>query len=309
MRLLHLRLCMLVVSAGFAPAATAHVGNSTADAPLILTGNVDAWIAMNIAILSCLYAAGMVRLRREAPRSPGIPVWQAACFSAGLAVLSIALLSPLDTLSEELFFMHMVQHELLMLAAAPLLVAGRPLAVFIWAFRTAWRRRIARLLKAGVIQRIGRALTRPLVAWSLQALMVWIWHVPRLFQASLSDDAVHTAQHLGFLLSALLFWSSLIGPYSRLRYGGAVLSVLCTAIHTGVLGALLTFSPRAWYPVYAGSTEEWGMTLLEDQQLGGLIMWVPAGFVFVFAGLAFAAKAIAPQRDISPQAISEPVQA
>ena len=70
--------------------------------------------------------------------------------------------------------------------------------------------------------------------------------------------------------------------------------LLTSAIHTGMLGALLTFSPRAWYPAYAGKTEQWGLTLLQDQQLGGLIMWVPAGFVFIFAGLLLTARLLSP---------------
>jgi cytochrome c oxidase assembly factor CtaG len=187
-----------------------------------------------------------------------------------------------------------VQHELLLLLAAPLLVAGRPLAVFVWTFPSGGRKRIGRIVNSAFIRWPWRALNQPLAAWTIHALVLWAWHFPSLFQASLDDEGVHTLQHLSFFASALLFWSSLIGAHSQWQRGSAVLSILTTAIHTGMLGALLTFSTTLWYPAYSDTTLRWGYTALEDQQLGGLIMWVPAGFLFVFVGLAFAARILVP---------------
>lgn len=269
---------------------------------LSLAWHLDAWIVAGLFLSAWLYGAGVQRLWHEARANAGIPRWRAGLYCAGLASLIVALLSPVDTLGEELFSMHMVQHELMMLIAAPLLVAGRPLAAFIWAFPLNWRKRIGRAVRQGAVQRTWGVLVQPSVAWLLHALILWAWHFPALFQAGLANEDVHTLQHLSFLVSALLFWSSLVGP-SRMRQGSAVLYVLTTAIHTGILGALLTFSPRVWYPVYAGRTEAWGLTALEDQQLGGLIMWVPAGFVFVIAGLIFAARAIGEERSSTQPAL------
>jgi len=235
-----------------------------------------------------LYAAGVQQIGLATRRAARLWAWRMACFYGGLIVLAAALLSPLDALGKSLFSIHMLQHELLMLAAAPLLVAGRPLAAFIWAFPPAARLRIARLIGMRVVRGPWTVMMRPLFAWSMHALLLWGWHVPVLFEAGLANDALHSVQHLCFLLSALLFWASLAGPR-------AVLYLLTTAIHTGILGALLTFSPRPWYPAYVGQIDGWGLTALEDQQLGGLIMWVPAGFVFVCAGLAFAARVITAQ--------------
>ncbi|RJF95945.1 cytochrome c oxidase assembly protein [Noviherbaspirillum saxi] len=265
---------------------------------LCLVWRIDAYIAVGLFLASWLYALGVFRLWREARSGAGISYQRAACYFSGLAVLIIALLSPVDVVADDLFSMHMVQHELLMLAAAPLLVAGKPLAAFIWAFPPAMRGAIAVTLQAGPVGRIWRVLHQPLFAWSQHVLVLWSWHSPSLFQAGVESAAMHTAQHVSFLLSSLLFWSSLSGSASQLHRGGAVLYVLTTAIHTGMLGALLTFSPRSWYPVYAGRSTEWGLTLLEDQQLGGLIMWVPAGFAFVIAGLAYAVQLIAPHRPV-----------
>jgi putative membrane protein len=149
-------------------------------------------------------------------------------------------------------------------------------------------------------------MSQPFGAWWLHGLALWIWHVPVWFQAAAADPWIHSLQHLSFLASALLFWNALIGNHAqasagsarpsqaRMRGGKAVLYLLSTAIHTGVLGALLTFSPYLWFPLYREKTERWGLSALEDQQLGGLIMWVPAGMLFVLAGLFFAAQAIFP---------------
>jgi cytochrome c oxidase assembly factor CtaG len=133
-------------------------------------------------------------------------------------------------------------------------------------------------------------LTLPFVAWLIHAIALWTWHMPVLFEAVLHNELVHTAQHLSFLLSALLFWWALIhGRQGWMGYGAAVLYVFTTSLHSGLLGALLTFSRSVWYPSYLGLTNSWGLTPLEDQQLGGLIMWIPAGVLYAFAGLALVA--------------------
>lgn len=267
---------------------------------------IDAWIIASLLLTSWLYAAGTSRLWRDAQRGAGIAVSHVAYFCIGIAVLIIALLSPVDTLGEALFAMHMVQHELMMLVAAPLLVVARPLAAFIWAFPATARQRIGRMINLRAVRKTWRMLNQPMTAWSLHSVILWAWHFPTLFQSGLANETIHTVQHVSFLLSALLFWSSLIGPAARLRSGNGILYLLTSAIHTGMLGALLTFSPRAWYPAYAGKTEQWGLTALEDQQLGGLIMWVPAGFVFIFAGLLLTSRMLSPEQGRAASALTQP---
>jgi putative membrane protein len=133
-------------------------------------------------------------------------------------------------------------------------------------------------------------LTRPLVAWTLHAVALWGWHVPAFFQATLVDRTVHNFQHISFFVTALLFWSSLFGARSREANGAAVLYLFTTMVHSSVLGALLTFASRPWYPAYLETAPLWGFTALEDQQLGGLIMWVPASLVYVAVGLSLLAR-------------------
>jgi cytochrome c oxidase assembly factor CtaG len=114
-----------------------------------------------------------------------------------------------------------------------------------------------------------------------------MWHIPALYQATLDNELIHALQHICFLGTAVLFWWTLIhGSYGRLGYGVAFLYVFTTAVHTSVLGALMTFAQRIWYPIYDGRTAPWHLTPLQDQQLGGLIMWIPSGTVFLVVGLA-----------------------
>jgi cytochrome c oxidase assembly factor CtaG len=126
-----------------------------------------------------------------------------------------------------------------------------------------------------------------MVAWVIHVAILWAWHLPSLYQATLQDEFIHALQHVCFLFSALLFWWALIqGRTAALRYGVAVLYVFTSALQSGLLGALITFARTVWYPAYEQTAPAWGLTPLEDQQLGGLIMWVPACAMYIVAGLA-----------------------
>lgn len=261
--------------------AAAHV-NETADPDVSsLAWNADPWLIAALLATAALYAIGLKNLRDGNTRT-NLRQWRALAFFGGWLALLAALVSPLDALGSMLFSAHMFQHELLMLVAAPLLVLGKPLAVFVWGLPMPWRRAIARPFRSDFWQGLWHELTKPLAAWVIHAIVLWGWHAPLLFQASLRNNTIHELQHASFLLSALLFWWALLRGRTRLT---AVLYLLTTMIHTGVLGALLTFAPEPWYPAYLTTTAAWGFSPLEDQQLGGLIMWVPAGFVLMLAGL------------------------
>jgi cytochrome c oxidase assembly factor CtaG len=244
-------------------------------------------VVASLVLMAGLFAVGLWRLRRETSGRRFPRLWEQLCFFGGWFALFIALVSPLHAWGSVLFSAHMTQHEVLMLVAAPLLVLGRPLVVFLWAFPVDVSRRIGNIAKIRAVSRAWHFLTMPLVAWLVHAVALWTWHVPVLFEAVLHNEWVHTSQHLSFLLSALLFWWALIhGPQGAMGYGAAVLYLFTTSIHSGALGALLTVAGSVWYPSYIGLTSSWGLTPLEDQQLGGLIMWIPAGLVYVIAGLA-----------------------
>lgn len=251
----------------------------------------EPWVTLPLLLTGALYLIGLRRLWSSAGTGAGLRRTQALCYGAGWLTAAAALVTPIDTLGSELFWVHMVQHELLMLVAAPLLVLGRPLPAWLWALPARWRRPVARPFNhAGWLQ-VWRALGSPFGAWLLHALVVWVWHVPLLFEAAVRHEPVHVLQHLSFLASALLFWWSVLRqPGMRSHAPAALLSVFTTGIHTAVLGALLTFSSVPWYPVYAASAAALGMDPLEDQQLGGLVMWVPGGLAYLAATLALAAR-------------------
>jgi cytochrome c oxidase assembly factor CtaG len=267
--------------------ALAHEGKPHTWHDLARAWSFDPGVVVPLALSGALYWLGVRRMWREGGVGRGVRRWEAWCYAGGWLALFVALVSPLHPWGRVLFSAHMTQHEVLMLVAAPLLVLGRPVAPFLRALPLVWARRLSGVTKRAWWLRAWRALTNPLAAWVIHAVALWVWHVPSLFQAVLEYEWVHTLQHLSFFLSALLFWWAIMhGGRGAVGYGAAVLYLFTTALHSGLLGALITFAQAVWYPAYARTTETWGMTPLEDQQLGGLIMWIPAGLVYVCAGLA-----------------------
>ncbi len=264
----------------FLPAlAIAHAGKPLEPHDLPFAWELDWGVIVPLLVSALLYSVGSRRHR-------GLTVREKLCFWAGWLSLGLALVSPLHPLGEVLFSAHMVQHEILMVVAAPLLVLSRPLITFLWAFPLSWRRALGQASKRNAVRSVWLAATAPLAAWCFHAAAIWVWHAPFLFQATLRSDWAHAAQHVSFLSSALLFWWALFYAHGRKAYGSGVLYIFTTAAHTGILGALLTLAPHLWYPAYATRTQAWGVSPLEDQQIGGLIMWVPASLVYLAAGLA-----------------------
>jgi putative membrane protein len=246
----------------------------------------DPWSLVPLLLTLCLYVAGLVLLWRKAGSGRGIGKWQAASFAAGWLVLALALQSPLHFWGERVFSAHMVEHEIVMVVAAPLLVLSRPLIPFLWSVPIAWRRRLGGVRRLRGFRPCWNALTGPVCAWVVHAVVLWIWHIPVLFRAALASEAVHAAQHVTFLGAALLYWWSLLCRREEADMPGAgVVSLFATTIQTGLLGALLTFSITPRFGSDPRFTALCGLSPLEDQQLAGLIMWVPAGLGYVAAAL------------------------
>jgi cytochrome c oxidase assembly factor CtaG len=269
--------CLLFLFA--ARAVWPHAGEPLEPHDLWQAWTWDPLIVAFLALSAGAYLTGASRAR-------GIARWEAVCFWAGWMTLFLALLSPLHPMGEVLFSAHMAQHELIMAVAAPLLVLGRPLVPFLWSVPEHVRRRAGAAPRRPWFAWLWARVANPFGAWAIHFLALWAWHIPALFQATIASDLVHAAQHISFLGSALLFWWALIrGHGAQRRYGAAVFYIFTTAVHTSILGAWLTFAPSVWYPAYSTTTPAWGLTPLEDQQLGGLIMWVPAGLTYLVAAL------------------------
>jgi putative membrane protein len=247
------------------------------------------FIVIPLLVTAALYGLGATKMLRRAG-SWKSSRWPILWFALGLLSLVIALDSPLHEFGEQLFWVHMTQHEILMLISAPLLVLGRPLLPFLWALPPAWRETAARFGRSRPFKSGWQVVSAPLSAWLLSTLGLWIWHIPWLFDRTLHSDWIHAAQHTTFLVSALLFWWPLVNRTPLLGYGGGLAYVFTTILHTSVLGALLTFAQRPWYSSYVTTSPGWHLTALEDQQLGGLIMWIPAGTLLLIVALVLLVK-------------------
>ena len=243
----------------------------------------DAWVVGPLLVSLAWYATGYLRLRARSTMAVAHRA-SAGWFLAGWLVLAAALVTPLHEAGERSFAAHMLEHELLMLAAAPLLVLSRPLGIALWAFPHAARQALGALGRG--ISSPWRALTAPVTATVLQAVALWLWHAPRLFDLALASPGWHVVQHLSFLITALLFWWAVLHGRER-RVGVSVGCLFFTATVSGALGALMAFSSSPWYAGYASSgLDAFGLTPAEDQQLAGLLMWIPGGLVHAIAALA-----------------------
>lgn len=256
----------------------------------------DPWVLWPLALSAIFYVCGTTRLWRRAGLGRGIRPWQACGYASGWLVLAAALLSPLHWTFEHLFALHMAEHELIMAVAAPLIALSCPVGAFLWALPGRGRLGFAHVLSSGALRAGWKFVTRPHVATILHGVAIWAWHLPPAFDGAILDVTLHRLQHVSFLVTALIFWWSLM---RRANPGTAAGHLFITIVHTSVLGALLALAPRVLYPVQASFAPAWGLTPLEDQELAGLIMWVPAGTVYAGAALGFLSRWIARSR---PQA-------
>jgi cytochrome c oxidase assembly factor CtaG len=212
---------------------------------------------------------------------PGWPAWEAASFAAGLLVVNIALLGPIDHRAETSFAVHMVQHLLLVEVGAVLLVLGRPL------------RRFTVLLGRGRRARHWttprQALRNGFAAWIAFAVVLWIWHLPALYDLALDHPTVHGVEHLTLLAAALWFWTAVVVAVRGRRQAIAAVGLATTGMHTAILGALFVFASRSLIPTYDRANPHGA---LQDQQLAGLWMWIGASPVVLGGVLVSVALAL-----------------
>lgn len=258
-----------------------HTGPPPGPGEVWSTWAPDPLVVVPLAAAALFYAVGQRRMASRRGHTPAT----AYAFWAGWTTLVVALASPIDALGEALFSVHMVQHMLLVLVAAPLLVLGRTLEVFLRALPRRDRRRALALWERGGGRRAAAVLGWGPLAWVLHAVALWVWHAPPLYQAALESHLVHGVEHASFLATAALFWWVPVRDATRGRrgHGVGVFYVFTTALQAGALGALITFAEIAWYPAHEAGARAWGLSLVEDQQAAGLIMWLPGGLVYLAA--------------------------
>ena len=254
----------------------------------------EPWVVVPVVLSIAIHACGTFALWRRAGIGRGVSRGRVGLFLLGMLAIVIALMSPLDEFGERYVSAHMIQHELLMIVAAPLLVLSRPLEAWTWGLPPAWRRNAGKVARTRIVDGVWTVLTTPLIAWLLHALAIWLWHAPAFFQTALKSETIHALQHASFLATALLFWwVTLPARSSQPRNADALLYLFTTMLHTEALGAILVFSSVVLYPVYIapGSLTA---DALQDQQLAGLVMWIPGGIPYLIAGLFVVARWLAP---------------
>jgi putative membrane protein len=261
---------------------------------------ISAWdwepsVVVGCALLLLVYS-GFVRPRNAK---------QTVFFVAGVLVMLFALVSPIDTLGDTyLFSVHMLQHLLLVLIVPPLLILGIS------------KKSTEQLLHWELASRAETALSRPALAWSLAIVIMSAWHIPALYNAALANENIHIAQHLMFLVTATIFWWPVLAPVPKLRMGtgSTVIYLFAAAASNTVLGIVITFAPVGIYPAYIAPhdalsilpliRQSWGISAAADQQIGGLLMWVPGCSIY-FIGILIALIHWYSQPEIEPIELRE----
>ena len=242
--------------------------------------SIDSFALIAIPLAALLYARGLQSL---GSRKRFHATWRPWAFYGGLLTAAVALLSPLDHLGDELFYAHMTQHFLLMMVAAPLVLLGAPMIPLLRGIpRPVRRGLIIPVAKSPPVRTLLRVLTQPLVTWPLFVGMLFFWHVPAFFEAALENPVVHGVEHLSFGVAGYLFWWNVVDPHPlrpNLSYLARIPYIFLTVVPSFVLGAFLTFSTDAWFAPYEATAPLHGLTALEDQQIGGVLMWVPGSFI------------------------------
>ena len=246
-------------------------------ADLGLTFWLTAWnwepsIIIGTALIVGLYLYGIGPLRRKYHLADEVKRGQVVAFLLGVFIMFLALVSPLDELGDSyLFSAHMVQHLFITLVGPPLLLIGTP----------AWL--LQPLLRKRAVFLIARVLTFPALAFLLYNADFWLWHAPPLYNATLENQGIHILEHVTFIVFGILNWWPIFSPSEelpRLSLGGQILYIFLTGMPTVALGAGLTFFPPLYAP-YLAAPRIWGLSAAVDQQLGGLIMWIPGNIFYI----------------------------
>lgn len=246
-----------------------------------------------VVLLTTVYVTGWGRLRKRNPRS--VRKFELGLYLSSQAAICLALISPVDTLGGIFFTAHMIQHELMMMIAAPLLLLSNPLPVFFWGLPRNLRLKLGGFLVCGsVIRRTLMCTTRITIALPLYLLTLWGWHYPPAFEAALRNDLVHDLQHISFYLAGLIFWWPVINPAPKVHgpipYGFRIFYVLAAALPTMLPVMALVLTERILYAYYTAVPRLWGITVLGDQSNGWSIMALAEGTTYLIAVLLLLAK-------------------
>ncbi len=262
-----------------------------------------------LALAGILYFRGWWRLRKRSGYgriSSPTPTkqtrwrlangWRLTSYFAGLFFIGLALLSPIDALGELLFIFHMIQHLLLIMFAPPLLLLANPMPFMLWGLPDFGRKHVGRglsyaLHRDSVVRHTIRKVTSPGLIWLIWVISLLGWHDPNMYNAALRNEFVHGMEHLMFFGASMLLWWHVTGAGPRLHkqlgYGGRIALLMGAIPPNLLLGMVLAFATTAVYTYYTAVPRLWGIDVLADQQIGGIIMWVPGSMMYIVATLIF----------------------
>lgn len=257
-------------------------------------------VLLPIFLLAALYTLGWRRLRRRTRAAHRLANgWRLAAYLVGLGFILLALISPIDVLGGQLFFMHMIQHLLLVMLAPPLLMLANPLPFLLWGLPESGRRQVGAFLSSALhresrVRQLLRSLTGPGIVWLLYVVFLLGWHDPNLYNAALRSELVHDIEHLTFFGSAMLFWWHVVGAGPRIhkQFGRAarVAYVIAAIPPTMFTGIAIAFANQPIYSYYLSVPRLWGLDVLSDQRISGIIMWIPGSMMYIIAVLILAAR-------------------
>ena len=257
-------------------------------------------VIIPLIVFGVVYTAGWRRLRRKSRHPRRLANgWRLLAYWGGLLLVALALLSPIEVLAGQLFFMHMIQHLLLVMLAPPLLMMANPMPFLLWGLPDAVRRQVGVALSSllrsqSTSRRYLRRATSPGVVWMLFVFALIGWHDPQAYNAALRSEFVHDLEHLTFFGSAMLYWWHVVGAGPRIhqRFSRAAqVTYVIAAIPPNMLtGVAIAFAGQPIYTYYLGVPRVWGIDVVEDQMLGGVIMWVPGSMMYIVAVLVLTAR-------------------
>ncbi|MGA2369116.1 MAG: cytochrome c oxidase assembly protein [Candidatus Korobacteraceae bacterium] len=265
---------------------------------VLLSWSVPPAATLALILTALVYLRGWVLMRQA--RVPFVPLWRAVSFLLGLLSLWIALASPLDTFSGFVLTAHMLQHMMLMMLAPPLILLGAPVIPLVRGSPTFAAREFAGpFLNWRIANRVGDALTHPIVALLLMGTVMFAWHTPRLYELALASSSWHQVEHACFFLASLVFWWPVIQPWpshARWPRWAVVPYLLVADLENTALSAILVFSDRLLYPSYDAVPRLFGFSALHDQAAAGAIMWVMGSLAFVLPAIVIAVQCLQSNR-------------
>ena len=245
--------------------------------------DIRAEIVIPQVILLTIYIIGWLRLRRKGAKIA--TNWRLVSYVTGIAFLAIALMSGIDIFQYNLFVMHMIQHEILMMVVPPLIFLAAPMPISFWGLPRPWRLQLGRIFgKRATVREILVYLSTPGFIWLVFTIVLWLWHDPSAYDTATNNQFIHDIEHLSFFFASMLLWWHITGAAPRIHksrsYAIRMAVVALSYVQNMILGVGITMWGQVIYKHYATVPRIWIGDPLTDQTYGGIIMWIPGGMMY-----------------------------